>query len=235
MDRESINRMFTRRRLQRLAGLLSLALVAGCHTDMWIQPKAKPLQQSDFFADGAASRPPVANTVAQGQLRTDDHLYTGIVAKKYVDEFPFAIAKQDIERGQDRFNIYCSPCHGALGDGKGMIAQRGLALRAQPATYHTERLRKMPVGYFFDVITHGHGAMFSYAQRVDPDDRWKIVSYIRALQLSQHSALEDLTAEEQGQIDEKPVGIGIAAAAGDTHAGTNGAAAGGHTEGGSKH
>lgn len=169
-----------------------LALLTGCHPDMWRQPKAKPLQASDFFPDGMASRPLVAHTIARGQLREDDAYYTGISSGKLVDVFPFPMTRADIRRGQERFNIYCSPCHGRLGDGKGMIAQRGLSLVREPASYHTERLRKMPVGHFYDVITNGFGIMYSYAQRVDPDDRWRIAAYIRALQLSQHATRADL-------------------------------------------
>jgi len=187
-----------------------LLLLTGCHLDMWRQPKVKPLQQSDFFADGMASRPLVAHTVARGQLREDDAYYTGVSNGKLVNTFPFPMTKEDILRGQERFNIYCSPCHGRLGDGKGMIAQRGLALVRQPASYHTDRLRKMPVGHFYDVITNGFGVMYSYAQRVEPDDRWRIAAYIRALQLSQHATVNDLPG---GQMPEP------APAAEEEHAG----------------
>lgn len=187
--------------------------LAGCHTDMWIQPKAKPLQSSSFFADGQASRLPVANTVARGHLNEDNLLHTGLSGGQYSEAFPFPIGDAEMKRGQNRFEIYCTPCHGRIGDGKGMIAQRGLALRTPPASYHTERVRKMPAGYFFDVITNGHGAMYSYAQRIGVEDRWKIVAYIRALQLSQNARPEDLTEEERAKLDEQPEGIGMAAAA----------------------
>lgn len=168
------------------------ALAAGCHTDMWQQPKIAPLDESQFYADGQTARPLVAGTVARGHLRLDDALYTGRVNGKYVDEIPMKVTKELILRGQDRFNIYCTPCHGRLGDGNGMIAKRGFALKRQPASYHTDRLRKMPVGHFFDVITNGYGTMFSYASRVEPEDRWAIVAYIRTLQLSQHASAADV-------------------------------------------
>jgi len=166
-------------------------LLAGCHTDMWTQPKIhKPLQANDFFVDGSSARLPVPHTVAAGSFNTDDGLTKGIENKKLVDVFPFPITRDDLALGRERFNIYCSPCHGRLGYGDGMIAKRGFNIRKKPGNYHTERLRKMKVGHFYDVITNGFGAMFSYASRIqDPKDRWRIVAYVRALQLSQHAPL----------------------------------------------
>lgn len=176
-------------------GLLGLAmLVAGCHTDMWRQPKHEPLDASEgLFSDGAASRPVVPGTVSRGNVRLDDAYYTGRENGKWVDAFPNGMADtaakrtEMLARGQERFNVYCSPCHGQLGDGKGMIAQRGFILRRPVGNYHTERLRNMPLGHFYDVITNGYGAMYSYASRIEPQDRWAIVAYIRALQMSQHA------------------------------------------------
>ena len=183
----------------------ALLMLAGCHTDMWIQPKAKPLDESDFFQDRQSSRPLVAHTIARDVgLREDELRYTGFANKKLATEFPFPITRVELKRGQERFNIYCRPCHGAIGDGEGMIARRGLALRRKPGNYHTERLRKAPVGHFYDVITNGFGAMYSYAQRVEPDDRWKIAAYIRALQLSQHLPAQELTPEERQRVLEAP-------------------------------
>lgn len=173
----------------RVAAMLSaLALLAlgGCHTDMWVQNKAKPLQESDFFADRQASRLPVEGTVARGQLRDDELRFKGVQGVDLASEFPFPITAADMRRGREQFDAFCSPCHGRTGDGRGMIAQRGLALRRMPANYHEERLRRMPVGHFYNVITNGHGVMFSYASRVEPDDRWRIAAYIRALQLSRN-------------------------------------------------
>jgi mono/diheme cytochrome c family protein len=184
--------------LRLAAAMTGLLLLAGCHLDMWTQGKIhKPYQESDFFVDGQSSRPPVPGTVARGHLHLDDALYTGKVNGKLVKEFPFPITKEALLRGQERFDIFCSPCHGRLGDGKGMIAQRGLALRRAPANYHTDRLRRMPVGHFYDVITNGFGVMYSYASRIpDPKDRWDIVAYIRALQYSQNARPQDLTPED---------------------------------------
>jgi hypothetical protein len=165
------------------------AALAGCHTDMWRQPKISPLDAADpaLFVDGASARPLVPGTVARGHLRNDQAFFTGIENGRYMDRLPMPVTKALLERGQERFNIYCSPCHSRIGDGKGMIARRGFELRRPVGNYHTDRLRKMPVGYFYDVMTNGYGAMYSYASRVDPHDRWAIAAYIRALQLS-HNA-----------------------------------------------
>ncbi|HXG25055.1 MAG TPA: cytochrome c [Chthonomonadales bacterium] len=194
--------------MKRLAaiipGTVGLLLLAGCHIDMWRQPKVKPLEQSTFFADSLSARLPVPGTVARGELREDAARYKGRVGGKLVDKFPFPITMEDMRRGQERFNIYCSPCHGRLGDGKGMIAQRGLALVRQPASYHTDRLRKIPVGHFYDVITNGFGIMYSYASRVEPDDRWRIAAYIRALQYSQNARLSDVPPEEIPKLEQTP-------------------------------
>lgn len=167
------------------------AVLAGCHTDMWRQPKTEPLDKSEFFADGQSARPLVPGTIARGMARFDDAFYTGAVNNKWVDSIPVPVNLELLKRGQDRFDIYCSPCHGRLGDGKGMISQRGFNVRRPVGNYHTDRLRKMPVGHFYDVITNGYGAMYSYASRVEPQDRWAIVAYIRALQLSQNAPITD--------------------------------------------
>ena len=151
------------------------------------QPKYKPLAATTFFGDGRASRPTIEDTVARGQLRVDQARYTGKQNGKDIEFFPIQITRADVERGHDRFNIYCTPCHGRLGDGHGMIVSRGLR---QPPSYHDERLRNAPVGHFFDVMTNGYGAMYSYASRVPVDDRWRIAAYIRALQLSQNPPAE---------------------------------------------
>jgi cytochrome c553 len=148
------------------------------------QPRYKPYAATSFFGDGRSERPTIADTVARGQLRTDEARYTGKLNGKDVDYFPIQITKADVQRGQDRFNIYCTPCHGRLGDGHGMVVSRGLR---QPPSYLEQRLIDAPVGHFFDVMTNGYGAMYSYASRVAPDDRWRIAAYIRALQLSQNA------------------------------------------------
>lgn len=175
-------------------------LLAGCHTDMWIQPKTKPLQASEFFPDKSASRTLVEGTVSQEQHQGSDALLTGRQNGKLVTEIPIPIDAQALERGRERFEIFCSHCHGRLGDGKGMIAQRGLALRKPPASYHTDRLRQMPIGHFFDVITNGYGTMFNQAANIEPDDRWKIAAYIRALQISQNAKMDDVPADMRDKI-----------------------------------
>lgn len=168
--------------------LATLSLV-GCRLDMHDQPRFKPLAESDFYGDLRSARPPVDGTVARGQLHEDSYFYTGKVGNNPGDYMPFPVTADLLARGRERFNIYCSPCHSRLGDGNGMIVQRGF--RAPPS-YHTERLRKAPLGYFFDVMTHGFGAMPEYAPQIPPQDRWCIVAYIRALQLSQEATMSDL-------------------------------------------
>ena len=174
-----------------------IALV-GCRQDMHDAPSYDPLQQSTFFADGAASRPLVPNTVARGQLRADEHFYLGKVNGQVATEFPIPVTKEVLDRGQERFNVYCAPCHGRTGEGNGMIVQRGF--RAPPS-YHEERLRNVPVGYFFDVMTNGFGAMQDYSAQVTVTDRWAIAAYIRALQLSRHATVDDVPADRRGDLD----------------------------------
>ena len=176
-----------------------LCATAGCRQDMHDQPKYEPLEASSFFPDGRASRPLVPGTVARGQLREDTHLYEGKVAGKPAETFPFPINLKTLERGQQRYNIYCSPCHDRVGNGNGMIVRRGYR---RPPSYHIDRLRAAPPGYFFDVITHGFGVMPDYAAQVPVNDRWAIVAYIRALQLSQHAGLADLPPAEQTKLGE---------------------------------
>lgn len=181
--------------------LLSGLLCVACRDDMHDQPRYKPLASTDFFGDGRSARPEIEDTVARGHLKTDLARYTGKVNDQDVDYFPFPITKADLERGQQRFNIYCSPCHSRLGDGNGLIVQRGFR---QPPSYHIERLIKAPTGHFFDVITNGYGAMPSYASRVPTDDRWRIIAYIRALQLSQMAPLSDVPADRRSELDKTP-------------------------------
>ena len=168
-----------------LIGVLGLLLCAtGCRNDMHNQPKYKPFAATTFFGDGRSERPPIEDTVARGQLHLDQARYTGKVNGKDVDYFPIQITRADLLRGQERFNIYCSPCHGRLGNGHGMVVARGLH---QPPNYADPRLVNAPVGHFFDVMTNGYGAMYSYASRVAVDDRWRIAAYIRTLQMSQNA------------------------------------------------
>jgi len=181
--------------------LIPLALLTGCRQDMHLQPKYNPEVPSTFFSDGRSSREPVIGTVAQGELRIDELLYAGKIDGKIADVFPFAITAADLNRGRERFNIYCTPCHGYTGDGDGMIVQRGFPA---PPSYHIDRLRQAPAGHFFDVMTHGFGLMYSYAASVSPEDRWRITAYIRALQLSQHAAVTDLSPAEQQKLESQP-------------------------------
>jgi mono/diheme cytochrome c family protein len=181
-----------------LAIVASASILAGCRQDMHDTPRYEAYEASSTFADNRASRSAPAGTVARGWLRDDEALYTGKIAGQPVDEFPFAITRADLERGQQRFNIYCTPCHGKLGDGQGMVVQRGLR---QAASYHQDRLRQEKLGYFYDVITNGFGAMQGYAEQIPVRDRWLIVAYVRTLQLSQHASLEDVPADRRGTLD----------------------------------
>jgi mono/diheme cytochrome c family protein len=153
------------------------------------QPRYKPLASSDFFGDGRSARPAIEDTVARGQLRVNEARFTGKENGKDIDFFPIQITRNDLVRGQERFNIFCVPCHGRLGDGRGIVMRRGFQ---PPPTYHDERLRNAPVGHFFDVITNGFGSMYSYASRVPVDDRWRIAAYIRVLQRSQNATPQDV-------------------------------------------
>ena len=164
---------------------------------MHVQPKYKPYAPSQFFDDGRSERQPVAGTVARGQLRLDELLYTGKENGVLSNRFPFPITRADLERGRERYNIYCSPCHDYTGSGRGMIVQRGFP---QPPSYHIDRLRNAPAGHFFDVMTRGLGNMYSYAARVEPEDRWRIAAYIRALQLAEHAALGDVPQPERQKL-----------------------------------
>jgi len=175
-------------------GLLTVLLFAGCRQDMHDQPRFKPLAKSDFYTDLRSARPPVEGTVARGELHEDSYFYTGKIGNNPGDYMPFPVTEEVLLRGRERFDIYCAPCHSRLGDGRGMIVQRGF--RAPPS-YHTERLRNAPLGYFFDVMTEGFGAMPEYASQIPAGDRWAIVAYIRALQLSQHATSSDVPAGQK--------------------------------------
>lgn len=175
--------MFRHKRV--LTGILGVMMcTTACRNDMHNQPKYKPFAATDFFGDGRSERPAIEDTVARGQLHLDDARYTGKLNGKDIDFFPIQITQADLQRGRERFNIYCSPCHGRLGNGHGMVVARGLR---QPPDYTDPRLVNAPVGHFFDVMTNGYGAMYSYASRVAVDDRWRIAAYIRVLQTSQNA------------------------------------------------
>jgi mono/diheme cytochrome c family protein len=181
------------------ATLLAAVMLAGCRQDMHDQPRYEPLEANPFFADGRASRPQVAGTVARGQLREDEHFFTGMVNGETAAAFPAPVTREMIERGRQRFEIFCTPCHGRLGDGQGMVAQRGFR---NPPTYHSEQLREAPVGHIFDVITNGFGAMYSFNDRIPPADRWAIVAYIRTLQFSQAAPLNELPAPVRQEFEQ---------------------------------
>src|SRR5882724_1484242 len=173
-----------------LPAVLALTfLTTACRIDMHIQPYYRPLAKSDFFADGRSARNPVDGTVARGDLREDSYLYTGKIGGNPGEYMPFPVTPEVLVRGQNRFNVYCTPCHGRVGDGNGFIPTRGLK---QPPSYHIERLRKVPLAYFFDVMTNGFGVMQDYSAQVAPHDRWAITAYIRALQLSQNATSADV-------------------------------------------
>jgi len=190
------------------AGVVTLSamlMLAGCRLDMQVQPYYRPLAESNFFADKRAARPIIEGTVARSELHADTYFYTGKIGSTPGDYMPFPVTAEVLARGQQRYNIYCSPCHSEVGDGNGMIVQRGYL---HPPSYHIERLRKAPIGHFFDVITNGYGKMPDYAVQVAPEDRWKIAAYIRALQLSQDATRADVPAGVQ-IASHPPAGVEI--------------------------
>src|SRR5258707_12222930 len=186
-----------RRRLAALLLLSAFCLLPSCRQKMANQPKYDPLEPSDFFVDGMSARPRVAGTVARGELVIDDFLHTGKVGGKDGDGYPFAVTAEVMNRGQERFNIYCSECHGRLGDGNGMIPSRGFR---RPPSFHTDALRNAVTGHFFDVMTNGFGAMPPFNIQVQSNDRWAIIAYIRALQLAQNGTVNDLPADQKAKL-----------------------------------
>jgi len=170
--------------------LSSVALFSGCRLDMQVQPKQNPLSRSDFYADQRSERPPVEGTVARGQLHEDAYFYTGKAGNNPGDYMPFPVTREVLDRGRERYNIYCTPCHSEVGDGNGFIPSRGFARK--PPSFHDRRLQKAPLGYFYDVITNGFGIMPDYASQIPSRHRWNIVAYIRALQLSQNATMADV-------------------------------------------
>jgi mono/diheme cytochrome c family protein len=174
----------------------TLAL-GGCRQDMHNQPKYRGLRGTTFFADGGSARPLVEGTVARGTLQEDVAFFTGKVGNATVKELPFPIDDAVLTRGQERYNIYCTPCHDATGSGRGMVVQRGFK---QPPSFHDDRLRNADAGYFFDVITNGFGAMPDYRMPLAPRDRWAVVAYVRALQLSQHAAPSDVPGGDPTKV-----------------------------------
>ncbi len=188
---------FGRKELALPPALLCLLSLAACAPDMYQQPRNNPMSPSDFFADGRSERPAVPGTLAYGSLPSNPSFYTGRNGLEVVERMPVPITHELLERGRQRFDIYCSPCHGRTGDGQGMVVRRGFR---QPPSYFIPRLREAPDGHFFEVITNGFGDMASYANRVAPADRWAITAYIRALQLSRAATLEDVPPPERGRL-----------------------------------
>ena len=178
---------------------MAAAATAGCRQDMHDTPRAKPLRESMFFKNASSARPIVDGTVARGTLQDDAEFFTGKSGMQQVDALPFALTAEILDRGEERYNIFCAPCHGVTGKGDGMIVRRGYR---QPPSYHVDRLQTMPIGHFYDVMTNGFGAMPDYRAQVSPRDRWAIAAYIRALQLSQHASAADIPAEEKQKLSQ---------------------------------
>jgi hypothetical protein len=178
-----------------LGAFVCALLLAGCSLkqDMAMQPKNKPLSPSDFFQDGRSERPLIENTVARGSLAAD-----ALFVPKDSNAFPLPVNQELLERGEGRYKIFCTPCHGLQGDGNGMVAVRGMK---HPPTFHQGRLRQSPTGYFYDVITNGFGAMYGYSAQIPPRDRWAIIAYVRALQLSRDAKASELPVALRQQLD----------------------------------
>ncbi|MGI9101211.1 MAG: c-type cytochrome [Terriglobales bacterium] len=184
-----------------LFAVLGLTTLIGCRNDMHVQPKVLPLTQSDFYEDGRGSRALPEGTIARGQLRDDTYFYTGMVNGQPGNEMPFPATKEVLERGRQRFDIYCSPCHSRMGDGGGMIVQRGFR---RPPSFHEQRLRQAPLGHFYDVMTNGFGAMPDYAAQVNARDRWAIAAYIRVLQFSQNAPASAMAEQTESSTAPPP-------------------------------
>ena len=193
MNRKNFGKTTVRRWASALLAAAALMLLSSCREDMQNQPKFIPLRENTFYQDLRSARPLLEGTIARGQLEDDPLLYTGKVDGKELNQFPFMIGEQDLARGRERYNIYCAPCHSQLGDGNGMIVQRGFK---RPPSYFEPRLLKAPVGHFFNVMTNGWGAMGDYSAQIPVADRWRIAAYIRALQLSQTATANDVPAGE---------------------------------------
>ncbi len=188
-----------RQALALIGLIICVSVLAACTLDMREQPRYDPLEPSAFFADGASARPRVADTVARGQLRLDDHLYTGRIDNRFAQTFPFTVTLQTLARGRERYDIFCGPCHGLAGNGDGVMIDYGM--RA-PNSFHDPDVAAQPPGYYFAIITNGTRIMPDYAARISPEDRWAIVAYIRALQLSQHVDVSQLSSEDLAALEE---------------------------------
>jgi mono/diheme cytochrome c family protein len=189
--------LLTKKRALAALAVLPVLLVAGCRQDMHDNPRYEPLEASRTAAGQSSSRMLIEGTVARGHLNDDDLLYTGMADGTPSAEFPFAITRTELDRGENRYNVYCAPCHSQTGDGRGMVVQRGYR---QPPSFHIDRLRDVPPGYMFDVITNGFGVMPDYRAQITAEDRWAIVAYVKALQLSQHATQADVPESERGKL-----------------------------------
>ena len=190
-NRKQETAMRVARAVTGLSAMAAMLVLAGCRQDMHDQPKFFPQRGTSFYADGRSVRPQVENTVARNQLHQDAYFFTGLQDGKEGDGLPIPLTTEVMQRGQERYNIYCTPCHSRVGNGDGMIVQRGY----RPAgDFHTDRLRNAPLGHFFNVISNGYGAMPDYASQISVEDRWAIVAYVRALQLSQNAKQTDVAS-----------------------------------------
>jgi hypothetical protein len=178
--------------------LLALGCIAACRQDMHDQPRLEAYEASAFFADGRAMRPRVPGTIARGELVLDQEFHTGMSRGEHLSRLPFPLDRALLERGRERYGIFCTPCHDPLGNGDGLVVQRGMK---RPPSFHIERLREAPPGYVFDVITNGFGAMYDHADRIPPRDRWAIAAWVRVLQASQDARLEDVPAAERARLE----------------------------------
>jgi hypothetical protein len=192
-EQEAGNSVQKLNKLAVFGAMATMLVLAGCRQDMQDEPKFFPQRGTSFYADGRSVRPQVENTVARNQLHEDSYFYTGLINGKEGDGMPFPVTMEVLQRGQERYNVYCTPCHSRVGNGEGMIVQRGY-LKA--GNFHTNRLQTAPLGHFFHVISNGYGAMPDYAAQVAPADRWAIAAYIKALQLSQKATQADVPAGE---------------------------------------
>jgi mono/diheme cytochrome c family protein len=185
--------------MSRAAALPLLLLLTSCQQEMATKGRTQPLEPSTFFKDGRSARPQPEGSVAQGQLHENELLYSGMQGSRMSPTFPFAITRATIERGQDRYNIFCAPCHDKAGTGKGVVIPLGF--EHGPETFHSPRMREAAPGYFYNVITNGFGIMNNYAAQIRPEDRWAIVAYVRALQLSQNANVSELSEADRQQLE----------------------------------
>ncbi len=203
---QHVQAVFGSKLIKMMLLVVALMALAGCNNQLYgaqimrFQPRFDPLEENTFFEDGRSARPAVADTVARGQLRLDEQLYTGRFEGNYATTYPMPITPEVLQRGQQRFDVFCAPCHSQLGDGQGMVVKRGFK---EPPSFHIDRLREAPPGYFFSVMTNGFGVMYSYKSRVKVEDRWAIAAYIKALQLSQHADVSALPADDVQKLEEQ--------------------------------